>query len=144
MTAIVLDSRFPAPNRSGQSVRRQKDDDGVFDLGWCEGVLYDGRPFRAETWVQDQITMVTIFFSATGIDDVSEADLIRVLELEGLVEFKENGRGRQHPCHKVEDGAGHSMWSVNITVGAEDDVYVTKIVPYYSYAADGEPPTLFR
>jgi hypothetical protein len=144
MTAIVLDSRFPAPNRSGQSVHRQKDDDGVFDLGWCEGVLYDGRPFRAETWVQDQITMVTIFFSATGIDDVSEAGLIRVLELEGLVELNENGRGRQHPCHKVEDSAGHSMWSVNITVSAEDDVYVTKIVPYYGYAADGEPPTLFR
>jgi hypothetical protein len=36
------------------------------------------------------------------------------------------------------------MWSVNITIGAEDDVYVTKIVPYYAYAADGEPPTLFR
>lgn len=49
-----------------------------------------------------------------------------------------------HPCHKIQDGAGHSMWSVNITIGAEDDVYVTKIVPYYAYAADGEPPTLFR
>jgi hypothetical protein len=88
--------------------------------------------------------MVTIFFSATGIDNASEADLIRVLELEGLVEFKDSGRGRQHPCHKIEDAAGHSMWSVNITIGAEDDVYVTKIVPYYAYAADGEPPTLFR
>jgi hypothetical protein len=144
MTAIVLNPRFPAPDRSKQSVRRHKDSDGVLDLGWCEGILYDGRPFRAETWAQDDTTMVTIFFSTVGIEDVAEADLIRVMELEEVVAFKEGGRARQHPCRKIQDGAGNSMWSVNITVGVDDDTYVAKIVPYFRYAADGEPPTFFR
>ena len=143
MVAIVLNPKFPAPDRTGQSVKLQKDNDGCLDLGWCEGVLYDGRPFRAETWVQDQITMVTIFFSAKGIEDVNEAQLSCVMESEGLVAYKEGAHRRKNECHIITDSAGNAMWSVNIPVGGEDEVFVARIVPYFAYGAVA-PPTLFR
>jgi hypothetical protein len=41
-----------------------KDEDGVIDIGWCEGILLDGRAFRAEMWAQDQISMLRHCFSA--------------------------------------------------------------------------------
>lgn len=142
--AVILNPKFPVPDRSGQSVKLQKDSDGCLDLGWCEGVLFDGRPFRAETWVQDQITMVTIFFSAMDIEDVNEARLSSVMESEGLVAYKEGAPRRKNECHMITDGAGNAMWSVNIPVGAEDEVYVASTVPYFGYAGAAMPPTLFR
>jgi hypothetical protein len=60
--AIALQPRFPIPDRSKQPVRAEKDEDGVVDIGWCDGVLSDGRPFRAEMWAQDQVSCLTIFF----------------------------------------------------------------------------------
>ena len=62
--AIALQPRFPYPDRSQQRVRLERDADGVMDIGWCEGLLSDGRPFRVEMWAQDQVSCLTIFFSA--------------------------------------------------------------------------------
>ncbi|MGH7625487.1 MAG: hypothetical protein ACREOJ_09230 [Gemmatimonadaceae bacterium] len=141
--AIVLDPRFPAPDRSGQAVKLRKDSDGCLDLGWCEGVLYDGRPFRVETWVQDQITMLTIFFSALGIEDVSEVQLSSVMESEGLVAYKEGAQRRRNECHIITDRAGNAMWSVNVPVGGEDETFVASTVRSFAYAGESAP-TLFR
>jgi hypothetical protein len=102
---------------------------------------YDGRPFRAETWLQDQITMVTIFFSAVDIEDVNEAQLSSVMESDGLVAYKEGAHRRKNECHI---SAGNAMWSVNIPVGSEDEVFVARIVPYFTYHGAVAPPTLFR
>jgi hypothetical protein len=142
--AIVLQPKFPAPDRSGHSVKLQKDSEGCLDLGWCEGVLFDGRPFRAETWVQDQITMVTFFFSAMGIEDVDDLRLSSVMESEGLVTYKEGTRRRKNECHIIADSSGNAMWSVNIPIGVEDEVFVASVVPYFSYMEESVPPTLFR
>lgn len=65
--ATALQPKFPAPDRARQPVRSTKDDDGIIDIGWCDGVLSDGRAFRAEMWAQNQVSMLTIFFSTVGI-----------------------------------------------------------------------------
>ncbi len=76
----VLDPRFPVADRGGQTVSTVKDADGVLDLGWCEGVLSDGRPrLRAElAWAQDQISMLTFFFSVLGLEGL-DADAVYAL-----------------------------------------------------------------
>ena len=66
--AIALQPKFPIPDRTKQPVRSTRDEDGVIDIGWCEGVLSDGRAFRAEMWAQDQISMLTLFFSTAGFE----------------------------------------------------------------------------
>lgn len=58
--AIVLQPKYPIPNRSKQTIHFSRDEDGVIDIGWCDGVFSDGPSFRAEMWAQDQISMLTI------------------------------------------------------------------------------------
>ena len=41
--AIALQPKFPIPDRTSQPVRSMKDEDGMIDIGWCEGVLSDVR-----------------------------------------------------------------------------------------------------
>jgi len=79
-----------------------------------------------------------------GIEDVDEHRLSSVMESEGLVAYKEGGRRRKNECHMITDSAGNAMWSVNIPIGVEDEVFVASVVPYFGYMADSVPPTLFR
>jgi hypothetical protein len=56
-------SRFPRPDRSNLKPNFSKTpENDVLDLGWHEGVLKDGRPYRSEYWCQDQISMLTYYF----------------------------------------------------------------------------------
>jgi hypothetical protein len=59
--AIALQPKYPTPDRSKQRVHFTKDEDGVIDVGWCDGALSDGRAFRAEMWAQDQVSLLTVF-----------------------------------------------------------------------------------
>ena len=86
--AIALHPKFPIPDRSKQPVRAAKDEDGVIDIGWCDGALSDGRAFRAEMWAQDQISMLTIFFSALNMDEMDEDAVQKFVQEEGLVSFQ--------------------------------------------------------
>src|SRR5438093_7890164 len=118
--AIVLQPQFPVPDRSRQPVRILKDENGMIDIGWCEGVLSDGRAFRAEMWAQDQVSMLTIFFSSLdleGTDNDSET-ICHLLEKERLVSFKEGPRFCT--SMKFVDDAGNDVWSANIVVGDEN------------------------
>ena len=77
----------------------RKDEDGVIDIGWCEGVLSDGRAFRAEMWAQDQISMLTLFFSTAGLETLEPDAMKRFVEKECLVTFKKNGPTRSGEKH---------------------------------------------
>jgi hypothetical protein len=141
--AIVLQPKYPIPNRSKQTVHLSRDEDGVIDIGWCEGVLFDGRNFRAEMWAQDQISMLTIFFSRAGIDDVDADRIVWVMEDEGLVKFRDPG-GKKCNCVKIDDDAGNPVWSVNITIGTEDESYLESAVPIFPYSRAGGPNSMFN
>jgi len=78
--ATALRPNFPIPDRSKQPARRVKDEEGVIDVGWCEGVLSDGRAFRAEMWAQDQISLLTFFFSVADFPDLKDTEMKRFVE----------------------------------------------------------------
>jgi hypothetical protein len=141
--AIVLQPKFPIPDRSKQTVHFSRDEDGIVDVGWCDGVLFDGRPFRAEMWAQDQVSMLTFFFSRAGIDDVDTDALVRVLESEGLFKFRK-ADARNGNAVKIDDDAGNPIWSVNIMIGNEDESFLEHAVPIFRYSQDGEPNTMFN
>ena len=51
---------YPKPNRSDQKQNFVKTaDDEALDIGWNEGFLSDGRPYRVECWAENHITMLT-------------------------------------------------------------------------------------
>src|SRR5215510_2004019 len=122
--AIVLQPQFPVPDRSRQPVRILKDDSGMIDIGWCEGVLSDGRAFRAEMWAQDHVSSLTIFFSTLG-----------------LVSF-EAGAESYCASDKYVDNAGQELWSVNIVVGVDQQTFVRDTVPIFGYSGHREPDTV--
>lgn len=118
---------YPKPDRSDQTPHPAKTpDDESIDLGFCEGVLSDGRPYRAEVWAESQITMLTFFFSSIGLEHASDEVLTQLLVDEGLVEFLSDHR--YVSGLKMRDAAGCEMWSVNVVVGDEDELYVNDLL----------------
>ena len=113
--AIVLQPQFPVPDRSRQPVRILKDESGMIDIGWCEGVLSDGRAFRAEMWAQDHVSSLTIFFSTLGLEALDPEEICALVEQEGLVSF-EAGAESYCASDKYVDNSGQELWSVNIVV----------------------------
>lgn len=141
--AIAIQPKFPIPDRANQPVRVVKDQDGVIDVGWCDGVLSDGRAFRAETWAQDQVTVLTVFFSAIGLAELDQAAMERFIEQERLVSFR---AAAAHYCTAAlfTDEAGNRFWSVNIVVGDDEETYIADSVPVFPYSRVGEPNTMFN
>jgi hypothetical protein len=123
---------FPRPDRSNFSPNfRKSEDNGAIDIGWNEGFLSDGRPYRAEAWAEDQITSLTFFFSTNGLEGLSDVQLGRLLECEGLLCFRSDQR--HVGARMLSDAAGNSMWSVNVVVGDETGTFVQDDVELKPY-----------
>ena len=58
---------YPMRDHTEQVSRRDKFGDS--NIGWYAGLLDENRPFFAECWASDGITMLTIFVSVKGIED---------------------------------------------------------------------------
>ncbi len=139
--AIALKPKYPVPSRS-RSPRFVKGDDGVIDVGWCEGVLGDGRAFRGEMWAQDQVSMLTFFFSVEGLEELDSTEIRSLVEREALVSFR-TAEPTYCDARVFIDDAGHRLWSVNIVVGDEEETFIEGSVPLFPYSHDG-PNTMFR
>ena len=124
---------YPKPDRSTFKPNRTKTaENPALDIGWDEGFLSDGRPYRAEAWAEDQATMLTYLFSVRGLETYSNEQLANLLEAEGLIHFRDAQR-RYVSAMPITDAAGNDMWSVNVVVGSEDDTYVTDNSKLNSY-----------
>ena len=115
-------SAYPKPDRTRLTPNRVKTDaNDTLDIGWAEGVMQDGRPWRAEAWCQDQVTFLTFFFSSLGIEKATNDRLTTLLEVEGLVRFV--GEEKYVEGRLTRDDAGHDIWEVVVVVG-DDELYV--------------------
>lgn len=132
----MTESRYPTPDRSNFVPNA---DDDVKDIGWAVGVFSDGRPWRCEAWAQDQVTMLTIFFSSLDLEDERGDGFATLLEREGMVTFGEGQRFVS--AVELEDACGAPMWSVNVVVGDDDATYATdhiRLLPYTPRGAQEE------
>src|SRR5690348_9826155 len=115
--------RYPRPDRSGFSPNLHRTaENPALDIGWAEGKLKDGRPYRAECWAEGGITSLTLFFSTLGIEGLTDAEFAALLEAEGLMQF--TGAERYVAAAPFTDASGNAMWSVNIVVGDDEDTFV--------------------
>ena len=106
-------------------------DDPEVNIGWDAGLVDGNRPYFAECWASCGITMLTYFISAKGMEEAKTEDLVRLLEGGHLVTFLD----REHPrvsVMKFEDDSENVFFSINITVGYEDETYIKggRIFPY--------------
>lgn len=123
---------FPKPDRSKHPPNKTKTaDTPEIDIGWNEGFMSDGCPYRAECWAQDQITMLTFFFSTNGKEHWNDERIAELLVAEGLLNFLSDEKFvRAMP---MTDDAGNDMWSVNIVVGDDDNTFANGPVGLRAY-----------
>ena len=124
----------PKPDRSAYVPNHRKtEENDQIDIGWNEGFLSDGRPYRIEAWAQDQITSVTVFISTAGLETYSNEQFAELLERERVVRWNA-GEPKSAYAVPLTDSAGESMWSINVVIGVEDDPAVADSVPLRPYA----------
>lgn len=127
-------SNYPKPDRSNFNPNFVKTpDNDVLDISWNEGILSDGRPFRVEYWCQDQVSMLTYFFSTKGMQNASDDDFVKLLEREGLLKFKSDDK-RFVTGKTLLDSSGNEMWSVNVVIGDEEGTFAKDLYPLNKYS----------
>jgi hypothetical protein len=119
---------YPKPDRSNYVPNEEP---RPVDIGWNEGVLSDGRPYRVECWAEDGITSLSFFFSTLGLENCNNQQFAALLEREGLLTF--GGEKRYCGARPMTDASGNDMWSVNVVVGDEEELYVTVSGPLRPY-----------
>ena len=126
---------YPKPDRSKLIPNFVKTaDNDVLDIGWAEGFLSDGHPYRAEYWAQDQIGMVTFFFSIKGMEAHTDAMFQALLVNEDLVEFP---NARTHlSASKLLDWSGNPMWSVNVVIDTEEGLFARPLIGFNRFVQE--------
>ena len=108
---------YPKPDRSNRVKRNSND---AFDVGWNEGALGDGRPFRSEYWVEKGVSKLTLYLPLAGIEGLSGEELMALLERDGVLEFA-SGATRDVTAEKVTDASGNEVWALQIILGDDDN-----------------------
>ncbi len=135
--ARVTMEKYPKPDRSQMRPNfAQTLENMVLDIAWGEGAFSDGRPFRVEFWRQEQVTLLTYFFSTRGLENISTSDAAELLVKEGLIEFL--GEERYVSPGKTYDYSGNEMWSVNIIIGDGGSMFVYDKFPLKPYDKPSE------
>jgi hypothetical protein len=124
--------KYPKPDRSTRKPNFSKTpENDALDLAWQEGILTDGRAYRAEHWCQDQFSVLTFFISTIGLENSTKDDFKRLLVSENLINFKPGPNYLE--ARKIIDDSGNEMWSINVVVGDDENTFVeggVKLNPY--------------
>lgn len=104
----------------------EKTDSGDVNIGWNIGLLEEKRPWFAECWATDGLTMLTYFVSTSGIEHKTPEQLSSILESAGIVKFVDSDHDNTPAVKVFTDKKGNEFYSINILVGDEENTYVTK------------------
>ena len=93
---------------------------GEYNIGWNAGLLDATRPYFVECWAVDQITMLTIYVSAEGIEEKTAAELDQWLQDVGYFSYLDK---KYWPAEvkTFENQDGNEFFAISITVGIEDE-----------------------
>jgi hypothetical protein len=126
-------TRYPRPDRSGYRLNLVAESEGEWlDLGWNEGVLSDGRPFRMEVWTLTGMTGAHFFFSTLDLDDLTSDSCCDLLEREHLVQFSPTSR--RVKLTRGFDTIGQSVWAVMALFGDANGRYANPQIGMLPYA----------
>ena len=103
------------------------------DIGWAEGTLSDGRPYRLEAWAEGLLTCNTYFVAAAGLETLTREAAADLLEREGLLTYL--GSFRSAYVRPMQDAAGTQVLSINMVIADEDSGIAEDHVPLNPYLA---------
>ena len=93
-------------------------DTEVCNIGFCEGVLEDGRPYRIEAWSSYGVDTITIFLSKIDLDHLSEKELKKYLVDNKLIEVIND----KIYITELEDSNDNEFISINVPLMDHDEV----------------------
>ena len=93
---------------------------GEVNIGWYAGLLEEKRPFFAECWAADQITWLTIYVSAKGIEGKTPAEMDRWFQDIGYYSYRED---EHYPAYvrTFEKPNGDEFFMITVGVGVDDE-----------------------
>ena len=94
---------------------------GEVNIAWNAGLLEGNRPFFSMLWAVDCITMLTLYFSAKGIEDITAEQAEQMFADIGYYRRKDSGRGSPGDLMKFKDPDDGEFFSFNVAVGVEDE-----------------------
>ena len=89
----------------------------VCNIGYYEGELKDGRPYRLEMWSSNGIDSVTIFISNIGLEDKSEVDLVKYISGEDIIDISDD----RSSVNLVTDIEGNDFYGINLLINNHDE-----------------------
>lgn len=139
MAAPEAEPAYPFPVRDPHPSRG---DTGSVEAGWDTGKFADGRPYLVECWAENQMTVLSFFFSDRGLEDRKGDDFADLLEEEGILRWV--GGMREVSAKRIEDQAGQGVWSASVLVGFEDEVFIEDELSLKPYPRDVEAPEMAK
>lgn len=85
-------------------------DTEVCNIGFNEGTLEDGRPYRVEVWSSYGITNATIFFSNIDLEEASPKAIKKMLIDNNIIELIED----KIYITEIEDTEENTFFSINV------------------------------
>ena len=123
--------RFAKPDYSDCRPRRTYEKDERTDVGWSEGVLADGRPFRMELCCCPPMVDATFYVSREGLDNRDDWGWEDFLVEQGLIRFTD--RFRILSADEEEDDRDQPMWRISVLVGDDHGSVAHVMVPWRPY-----------
>ena len=101
------------------------------NIGWYAGLLDEKRPFFAECWAVDGMTVLTMFVSTLGIENETPEELEQRFLDRGYYRKRE-GADRA-PAVRTFAADGNEFYSINVTVGVDDEPAVIEGASIFSW-----------
>ena len=86
---------------------------GDWNLGWDCGFI-GRRPYFADWWASEGVSMITVYLSTDGIEDYKAEDLERLLIQEAGLYKKMPGNEYLPETPRFVDEKGNEFFSINI------------------------------
>ena len=117
---------YPKIDRSNIDFASSSD---LCNIGYHEGTLKDGRPYRLEAWSSSGMDTATIFISDKGLEDKSEVDLVKYLSGEEIIDIDDD----RASVNKIEDINDNSFYAINLILNKRDEEINKLLVPLDDY-----------
>jgi len=105
-------------------------DTEVCNIGFSEGVLSDGRPYRIEVWSAFEIETATIFLSTKDIEDKDVKYLKKLIQDNKIIDLSDD----RLDVTRTVDYMENEFYSINIPLvdhGDEINTLLVKLNDYY-------------
>ena len=114
---------YPQIDRSNIDFASSSD---ICNIGYHEGTLKDGRPYRLEMWSSNGIDSATIFISNIGLEDKSEVDLVKYIAGEDIIDITDD----RSTVNLVTDIEGNDFYGINLLIDDENNKLLVDLLDY--------------